>query len=220
MSFTCKIDHDGLWLSVAFSRPLQIASWAVHRPGLVEAGQILWRKVNNSDLPLDVDPQVWLVKELSQRGALDAVTMLTSCDIGNYRVCEAQVEEAHVTAICTAGLSNAERVGARLDWGKDGWGTINLAVIIEQGLQQWALFEAMSIASEARTAAVYDADLKIATGRATGTGTDCIALAAPQGDASYAGLHTALGEAIGKAVYQATSQAVVLWKQSKFGQAF
>ena len=47
----------------------------------------------------------------------------------------------------------------------------------------------------------------------TGTGTDCIALACPTvGDADpHAGLHTAVGEAIGHAVLDATRAGVAGW---------
>lgn len=49
----------------------------------------------------------------------------------------------------------------------------------------------------------------------TGTGTDCIVIAAPRGEdrASFAGLHTALGEAVGKAVYNATADGVKTWRK-------
>ncbi|WP_319497995.1 adenosylcobinamide amidohydrolase [uncultured Cohaesibacter sp.] len=220
MSLIASIDLDAPWLSVRLAKTAQIVSWAVNRPGLVQADQILWREVKNQDLPLDVDPNQWLGAQLKVRNSTAAVTMLTSCDIRNYCVAEAKVEDAMVTAIVTVGLSNAERVGARVAMSKAGWGTINLAVIIEQGLTEWALYEAMSIATEARTTAVLDAQIAIQTGRATGTGTDCVAVAAPHGDLCYSGLHTALGEAIGKAVYRSSTEAIALWRKSRAGQAF
>nr|WP_321456693.1 adenosylcobinamide amidohydrolase [uncultured Cohaesibacter sp.] len=213
-----SIHYEAPWLRVSFSKPLEIVSWAVHRPGFVLGEQIVWREVRNSDLSLDVDPQKWLTDELTAKGQLDAVTMLTSCDLSRYCVSEAQVDDTKVTAIITAGLSNAERVGRRVDWSKAGWGTINLAVVIEAGLTHSAFLEAISIAAEARTAAVSDADIMISTGRATGTGTDCIAIAAPSGTVCYAGLHTALGEAIGQSVYEAATRAIEHWKASKAAQ--
>ncbi len=47
----------------------------------------------------------------------------------------------------------------------------------------------------------------------TGTGTDCILIAAPEGDApeTCVGLHTAPGEAIGAAVYNATYAGAIEW---------
>ncbi|MGB3417794.1 MAG: adenosylcobinamide amidohydrolase, partial [Mesorhizobium sp.] len=48
---------------------------------------------------------------------------------------------------------------------------------------------------------------------ATGTGTDCIVVAAPAGEPgeAFAGLHTAVGAAIGRAVHDAISQACATW---------
>jgi len=74
-----------------------------------------------------------------------------------------------------------------------------------------ALIEAITLAAEARTAAVLDAGVTLPGGKATGTGTDCIAVAAPGGDTPFAGKHTAAGHALGRAVYEATLQAVTEW---------
>jgi adenosylcobinamide amidohydrolase len=49
------------------------------------------------------------------------------------------------------------------------------------------------------------------SGLATGTGTDCIAVAAPQGAEAFSGLHTALGEAIGQAVLRAVGKGAQVW---------
>ena len=74
---------------------------------------------------------------------------------------------------------------------------------------------------QARTAAVMDAgfDLPGGGGTATGTGTDCVAVAAPSGANPYAGLHTATGEAIGRAVYTAVHSGALEWKVSNARRA-
>jgi adenosylcobinamide amidohydrolase len=69
----------------------------------------------------------------------------------------------------------------------------------------------MSIVAQARTAAVMDAGHDLPTGRATGTGTDCIAVAAPQGAERFVGLHTEAGEAIGRATYEAVLDGARDW---------
>jgi adenosylcobinamide amidohydrolase len=53
----------------------------------------------------------------------------------------------------------------------------------------------------------------------TGTGTDCIVVAAPQtGDpANFAGLHTAIGEAVGAAVYRVIRDGIAVWREDFFG---
>ncbi len=208
------LTHDHPWLALDLGAEMPVLSWAVNRPGLVRARRILWREVRNADLPVDLDVEAWLTGELAARDALDAVCFLTSCNI--TQVCEsrAEVDGIRARAVATVGLSNAEAVGTRLPPATDGWGTINIAVALSEGLTEGARIEALSIATQARTAALMQSGLRLSTGPVTGTGTDCIALAAPEGGTRYAGLHTATGEALGRAVLDAVTRGVVLWQQS------
>ncbi|WP_245418392.1 adenosylcobinamide amidohydrolase [Cohaesibacter intestini] len=199
------------WLTIQFSRTMRVLSWAIDRPGLVEADRILWREVKNHDLPVDLDVRTWLQHEQDKNGFTNAVTMLTSRSITRYEIASAEVDEVSALCVATVGLSNAERIGARVDHQDKDWGTINIAVLLSEGLTKAAMLEASSIATQARTAAICDAHYAIPTGLATGTGTDCIAIAAPIGDTCFAGLHTAIGEAIGKSVYDAIAKAVADW---------
>ena len=205
------------WLCYDLGAPMRILSWAVNRPGFATASRILWREVHERDLPRDLDVDTWLAGELAARNASDAVTFLTSRDLArHHRQCVC-VEGITAEAVVTIGLANAERIGRRedysgRDWGKD-WGTINIALRVDHPLSDIGLLEAMSIATEARTAAVIDLGHRLGTGIATGTGTDCIALAAVPGDMPYAGKHTALGEAMGRAVYAATLEGGRQWQQ-------
>jgi len=208
------LHHDHPWLTLDLGAEMPVLSWAVNRPGLVRARRILWREVRNADLPRDLDVLAWFDAELAARGAADAVCFLTSCDIA--QVCEstAEAEGIRARAVATVGLSNAESVGARLPPATHGWGTINIAVTLSEGLSEGARLEALSIVAEARTVALMGAGLRLATGPVTGTGTDCIALAAPEGVTRYAGLHTAAGEALGRAVLDAVARGVALWQAS------
>ncbi|WP_261404549.1 adenosylcobinamide amidohydrolase [Chenggangzhangella methanolivorans] len=112
--------------------------------------------------------------------------------------------------LATAGLSNAGRIGVASGPGRRT-GTINLLAAVSVALTDAALLEAVSIGTQARTAAVMDC--AYAGGLATGTGTDCIALACPaEGEpAPFAGLHTPVGEALGAAVYDAVKSGVREW---------
>jgi len=202
---------DRPWLRLTLGAPHEVLSWAVNRPGFVVADEILWREVRNRDLPRDLDVTDWFSDELRRHNALNTVAFLTSRDVRRYVERRAEVEGITARAVATVGLSNAERVGQRMDYSTRNWGTINIAVQVSAGLTQTALIEAMSIATEARTAAVMEAGFTLPSGVATGTGTDCIAVAAPAGALAYAGLHTALGEAIGRAVYTATLAGAQAW---------
>ncbi|CUH67331.1 Adenosylcobinamide amidohydrolase [Thalassovita gelatinovora] len=200
------------WLSFDLGRDMQVLSWAINRPGFVTARRIVWREVRNADLPRDMDVADWFGRELATYGFEDSVAFLTSRDVTSYADITTRVGDTTVQCIATVGLSNAERVGARVDRRAQDWGTINLAVRVDCGLTQTGLIETLSIATQARTAAVMDADVPLPSGRATGTGTDCIAIAAPSGSLDYAGLHTELGEAVGAAVYGATLSGALQWK--------
>ncbi len=200
------------WLSFDFGQQMQVLSWAINRPGFVSANRIVWREVRNADLPEDLDVQAWFARELQAQGETASVAFLTSRNVSRFT--QARREVGHVAAHCvaTVGLSNAERVGHRIDRSGQDWGTINVAVKLDHGLSQTGLIEALSIATQARTAAVMDGGFQLPSGLATGTGTDCIAVAAPRGATDYAGLHTQVGEALGAAVYAATYEGALAWR--------
>ncbi|MFC3119676.1 adenosylcobinamide amidohydrolase [Jhaorihella thermophila] len=178
---------DRPWLEWRLPAPMQVLSWSITRPGFVTADRILWREVRNADLPHDLDVLRWLRGELAERGAKDAVAMLTSRDLNAYETATATAEDVTAHCVATVGLSNAERIGTRLDRSGKDWGTINVAVALSEPLSGAALVESLSIVAQARTAAVMDTGHALPTGIATGTGTDCIAVAAPPGTAPYAG---------------------------------
>lgn len=208
---TLRVTLERPWLALDFDRPQRVLSWSLNRPGLVATQQILWREVRNADLPQDLDVNHWLAAALQERQSTEAVVLLTSRDIRTFQDRTVTVEDATARCIATVGLSNAERTGARVDRPRVGWGTINVAVHVLAGLTDAARIEALSIAAQARTVAVLEAGLDLPSGLATGTGTDCIAIAAPAGDTPYAGLHTAVGEAVGQAVLHAVRAGVHAW---------
>jgi adenosylcobinamide amidohydrolase len=190
---------------------MQVLSWAINAPGFVQTDRILWREVRNADLPRDMDVHHWLKGELEARSAQDTVCFLTSRDVSFFTQATVTVERVTAQAVVTVGLSNAERVGHRVDRSQMDWGTINVAVAVQSGLSKAGLIEGMTIAAQARTAAIMELGLLLPAGIATGTGTDCIAVAAPVGDCDYTGLHTCTGEAIGAAVYRATRDGAHGW---------
>ncbi len=210
---------DRPWLSFDLGSEMTVLSWSVNRPGYVRARRILWREIRNADLPPDLDVRAWLVRELDARGAADAPCMLTSRRLDAHVSRSARAGAVEARAVATVGLSNAERVGTRMDragrdWDRDlaaHFGTINLAVRLDHPLSPTGMLEALSIAAQARTAAVLEAGLRLPVGPATGTGTDCIALAAPAGADDYAGLHTDCGVALGRAAFDAVLRGARDW---------
>ena len=206
-----RVTLEEPWLEMDLGQDMQVLSWAVNKPGFVTTNRILWREVSNRDLPRSLDVHEWLHRELQTRNAQDAVTFLTSRRISAFEEITANVGDTTAQAVATVGLSNAERIGHRMDYSNRSWGTINIAVHLNCGLTQVGMIEAMSMAVAARTAALMDLQLSLPTGMATGTGTDCVAIAAPQGPTCYAGMHTEIGEAIGRAVYDAVHIGAQKW---------
>lgn len=197
---------------------MRVLSWAPFGAGYTRAGAILWREVKNADLTPDFDAEGWLARQMPPL----AVGMLTSRDVGSFHQSFAEVEGVSAHCVATVGLSNAESVGRRLPYhpadGGAGYGTINIGLCLNADLTEAAQLEAMSIAVQARTVGVMAAGLDLASGQATGTGTDCVALACRAGEGRYAGLHTAVGEAVGAAVRDCltqASQAWVVWRDAE-----
>lgn len=204
-----RVELTRPWLVAHLARPMRVLSWAPFRPGFTPAARVVWREVKNADLTPDLDVEAWYAREMDRWP--DAVGMLTSRDIGTFRLAVVEVDGIHAACLATVGLSNAEAVGRRRPYHTADYGTINTCTAVSAGLSEPAQLEAMAIAVQARTAAVLSVGLPLDTGTATGTGTDCTALACDPGDGKYAGLHTAIGEAVGAATRQAVTDAAADW---------
>ena len=199
---------------MALPQEMRVLSWAPHGAGYTPADAILWREVRNADLTPEFDAEGWLAAQMPQ----GAVGMLTSRDVGTFHESFAEVEGVTAHCVATVGLSNGESVGRRLPYHSADYGTINIGLVTNAALTEAAQLEAMSIVVQARTVGVMAAGVSLATGLATGTGTDCVALACLPGQGRYAGLHTAVGEAVGAAVRDCltrASQAWVLWRDAE-----
>ncbi|WP_420023789.1 adenosylcobinamide amidohydrolase [Cereibacter azotoformans] len=211
-----EVALDRPWLIARLPVPMRLLSWAPHRPGWVTADRVVWREVRDRDLGPGLDAELWLGEQMSARGLGLAVGMLTSRDVRRHHLASSAVEGVRAACLATVGLGNAEAVGRRLVSERVA-GTINLLVVAETGLTEAAQLEALSIAVEARTAALLEAGLVLPTGLATGTGTDCLVMACQPGEGRYAGLHTAVGEAVGAAVRKAVLGGARQWLAERDG---
>jgi adenosylcobinamide amidohydrolase len=200
------------FLAARFARPQRALSWSLTHPGFSVIREIVWLEVKDRDLPPDVDAAALLARRLAEFGAPGALGLMTARDIRRHHWRSRRVEEVEAHCVTTVGLMNAERVGARR-FATPHVGTINTLVHVSCALSDGALVEALSIATEARTAAILEARAASGGPAYTGTGTDCLVVAAPsEGTPSdAAGLHTPIGEAIGGAVYTATREGVEAW---------
>lgn len=219
-----QIDLQNDWLTIQFGKPQSVVSWAIIGGGVGTRRSVAWHRVKNTDLTEDVDPVDFFQRKLNERGVGEStVGFLTSAHLGNYCDKVATREKHWVRCIATVGMSNGVRVGAvpvALELSKVG--TINLLVQTSGALTLSASLEAMSIAAEARTLAVLEGKIPSynGCGMATGTGTDCIAVASAPSIPGmspdiYAGKHTVWGQLIGQAVHSAVSDGIRKWKEQK-----
>lgn len=199
------------WLVASFAQAQAMLSWAMARPGFCVAQQVAWLEVRGADISVEVDAFALLRERLTGAGLDDAVAMMTSRDVRRGHVADAVSGGVTARCLATVGFSNAGRVGAGL--ARAGVGTINLLAAVSAPLSEAALVEALSIATEARTAAVMDLGWRVDGKVVTGTGTDCVVMAAPaDGEAApFAGLHTKVGAALGAAVYAAVTAGGREW---------
>ena len=208
---------------VELDAPHRCTSWAPHGGGVVTASRVVWCGVQSADLPLGVSPEGVLRGKLERAGLDDSVAMMTSRDLAHVHRADAEEAGVKATAIVTAGYGNALRVGDPTR-PVSPVGTINVLVVLDRPLDDMGRLEAMSLAVEARTLAAHDANHpSIVSGeRATGTGTDCVIVATPLAApgataATYAGKHTAVGAAVGRAAWQACHDATTTWVREKRG---
>lgn len=206
-----SISCAGPFLVAEFAEPQAMLSWSLTRPGFATSRKVAWLQVWNDDLPIDVDPAVLLKTRMAAAGHGDAVHLMTSRDVLHHHLTEAASGSVKAACLATVGLGNAGTVGAGPATTAP-FGTINLLVHVDRPLASGAMIEAISIATQARTAAVIDLDWRRDGRPVTGTGTDCIVVAAPHGEGEqFAGLHTDIGAALGRAVYDAVHQGGLVW---------
>jgi adenosylcobinamide amidohydrolase len=213
------LTEDERFLEVDFGTPMRTLSWALVGGGFGVHERVVWHLVGRGELPLAVDPGALLESRLAQAGFSRALGFLTARALGPYVDTSADAHGVAARAIVTVGLGNALTAGDPAS--RDRVGTINVLAIVSSPLTDAAMVEALALVAEARTAAVLAHRVpSVVSGRpATGTGTDCIAIACPAGatQEAYAGKHTYVGAAIGRAVYEATDRATQRWLESVRG---
>ena len=139
--------------------------------------------------------------------------LFTGADIGNLSVQKAQFKEMAVYAMVTAGVEyNAMRMSVDEGLFYEP-GTINIVLLTNMKLSPRAMARAIITATEAKTAAMQDLDVRSSVSpdrsQATGTGTDEVLVVEGKGTRlDNAGGHCKLGELIARAVYDGVREAV------------
>lgn len=140
--------------------------------------------------------------------------LFTGADMGNLSVQKAEYRNMTVYALVTAGVeTNAVRMS--VDQGQFYEpGTINVILMTNMKLSPRAMARGIISATEAKTAAMQDLDVRSCASpganQATGTGTDEVLVVEGRGKVTLdnAGGHSKLGELIARAVYDGVKEAV------------
>jgi adenosylcobinamide amidohydrolase len=207
-------DHT---LVVSFSEKRKVVSSAVCGGGFHHAQHILNHqvKVPQESLNSDAvqkweDPSRYLGK-LSQRLGLvgPIVGLMTAVDLTQLVLCRQEFQGLWVEGFFTVGVTNAVRAGDPVCEYSDSSlhsmpGTINIILVTNARLRTSAMVGAIGVATESKTAMLYDINVPSVSGHklATGTGTDAMVIVSGLGPKSfrYSGTHTKIGELIGQVV--------------------
>ena len=220
-------------LVVGLGREHDCASWALVNGGLVRASAVVWRYVDDAELAPGADAaglepgtdaETLLRDTLASAELPGAVGLMTSRALGSY--VDRRRSDAGLTVRCiaTVGLSNALRAGdaAPPETPTAHAGTINLLCQLSRPMRAEALLETLAIASEARAAAMSAAGVTstLSDAPATGTGTDCVVVAAPPVGATagaaairFAGKHTHVGHLVGATVIETIAAGIARWRR-------
>jgi len=202
-------------LSIEFSEPLSLLS-------TLEGFRQSIGFVGNSYSP----PQLWAfyhkigfeksrnsLYTLLNRSEKNNAFLFTGADMDNLSVRCQKFKDMEVYALVTAGVkSNAVRMSKDTGSYYEP-GTVNIILLSNMKLSDRAMSGAVISATEAKTAALWDMDIRSTytplINPATGTGTDNIIVVQGSGKAiDLAGAHTKMGELIAKAVYEGVQEAV------------
>jgi adenosylcobinamide amidohydrolase len=146
--------------------------------------------------------------------------LTTGADMDNLALSERSYQEFMVCCLATAGVEgNAQRMGVDEAGSveRDGRfeslsGTINIILLTNATLSDGAMARAIITATEAKTAALQDMDIRSTCtpqNRATGTGTDNLIVVSGEGPlVRYTGGHAKMGELIGVATKRAVAEAI------------
>jgi iron complex transport system ATP-binding protein len=157
-------------------------------------------------------PSAYLKKLAVELGIEErVVAMMTAADLDNLSISSASEEDLEIVAIVTGGVSNAAVAGEPATE-RGAAGTINTILLIDGKLARAAMAGAIVTATEAKSAALRELEVKSGAtgGSATGTTTDAVVVACTGRGTrlNYSGTATILGELVGRTTKKATTDAI------------
>lgn len=201
------LDSETFW--VVSENPLQVLSSSVIGGDMKETRHIMSVRVpddaNQREFALK-RPRAFLRERAKTLGNQEPVVgLITTLDHDRLQIATYAGGEIKVTALATVGLNHASAPGRHnvVYTGEDQPGTINLVVLADARLALPAEVRAATLATEAKTLALFEAGIKTEDGHiATGTSMDTIIVASTRRGPffRYSGTSTLLGDLIGRAV--------------------
>jgi alpha-ribazole phosphatase CobZ len=181
---------------IAVQGEFKVLSSAVYNGGYAKARTIINREVSQ-----DFKGNAFELFDsfIAERGLerREVVGMMTAVSMEKARI----IEKEGITAIITAGMSKS---------------TVNIILLIERNLSQSAMANVIIVATEAKTAAFFDLDVKAENGDLfTGDSTDSVVIAcygygnaAKKEEILFAGKATKLGRTIYDVVREGVKDAL------------
>ncbi|ADB57377.1 adenosylcobinamide amidohydrolase [Archaeoglobus profundus] len=178
------------------NEPMVCLSNAPHNSGLCKANGFFFMQVDEN---YSGDYKTDCRRFEDEYGLKDFVGFMTATLIKKTLT---HTKIGDVEVFVTVGLKNKAIVG---ESNENGWGTVNMVILIDRGVTIGCLVNAVMTAIEAKTYTL----LKLVN--ATGTTSDCIAVFGFEGEEEWAGTATKLGFYIGRAVRTALEEGVRRW---------
>jgi len=192
---------------------LRVLSSATLNGGLGIANSILVQQVQSGFRCSS--PQKYLVRTAEKHNLDPNVTIgfLTAADIRKFGISNLRLGRIRVSAVATAGTSNSARSGEPIKSSRNGVGTINILVLTDVRATDACLVNAVQTATEAKTLAFRELDIRSSNSReeATCTSTDAVMIGTTNQGlvCEHAGVATAFGRSIARAVNQAVKNAII-----------
>ncbi len=218
-----QIDLRPHCLFVRFPRIFDCLSWAPWNGGETSASGVANVQVgfNGSSSSATLAEDFGVLFKAHSLIPEETIGLMTAANVSAFTDCFLNSSGAWVHVLVTVGLSNARSVldDADVDLGNpgDSTGTVNMVMATNALPTIAGRIQAVHIASSAKAAAFRDNGVtSCKSGRpADLTGTDCLVVGASgELEEDHCGLHTVLGEMMGRAVYTSVSRGIAEYRRS------
>jgi adenosylcobinamide hydrolase len=159
-----------------------------------------------------IEPEKRFLETIDELGlSRQTVGLMTAANVRNVSILSKKYDELIVCAIATAGVINS---AAAADEAIEelSLSTINIIVLVDGNLTQNCMVNVVMTATEAKSAALRDLDIRsrFSTEPATGTTSDTVVVACTERGKRimFAGTATKLGEMVGKTVKETVKKAI------------